>query len=142
MDMERLGDESFHLDFPNTRDCNGTRFRDQSFNRFVSFSFSVDLAFQEIERGSNGRMTSKWDFGVRCEDIDVSLFVGGVWSREVEEDDFGEVEFFCYCLFLLLRQRGLIFGGQTNDGEGVSLVASCGKDIEGCEGELHFDGDE
>lgn len=51
-------------------------------------------------------MPGKWDFGLGGEYVDFDGGVGGVWGREVQEDDLGEVKFGGYSLFLGLSEGG------------------------------------
>lgn len=56
----------------------------------------------------------------------------------MEEDDFREVEFGCYGLFLCLSERGGEGGGDGDYGDGIAGIAGAGEGVEGCEGEVHF----
>lgn len=55
----------------------------------------------------------------------------------MEENDFGEIEFFGDLKFLGLGEGS--WSGGTDDGEGVTEVAGGGEDVEVGEGDLHFE---
>ena len=83
-------------------------------------------------------MASKRNLSPGSEDVDDDLVEGRPYWREVHKDDLGKIELSCYGLFLRLRQVRLRFGRHLDYGYRVPHIACLGKDIEGCEGELHL----
>ena len=57
----------------------------------------------------------------------------------MQEDGFREVEFLGYSLLCSLREGGFRGRGDLDYGEGVAFVAGGGEDVEGGEGEFHFE---